>query len=204
MNDAIKQNPNQLTLRVTSASLLLKINKNDEAEKQMNYVLEHLPQNPNMLLNVSRYFDRIGKSDYAIQTLVKGEKIMNSDGLFANDLANLYLKTGQQDKMLITYLNMLKQDPSILNYITTTVQRSFREPKEYDGLLKAVFEKVQEDPQNPQLIELLSWIYIQKKDFANALRQLKALDIQTGNNVVKVSTFYVALMKVNLIPPFRI
>ncbi len=186
MNEAIRQNPNQLTLRVTNAALLIKINKTEEAETQMKYVIDHLPQNSNMLLNVSRYFDRIGKTDYSIQTLERGEKILNSDGMFANDLANLYLKAGQQDKMLITYLNMLKQDPSILNYITTTVQRSFREPKDYDSLLKAVFEKVQEDPQNPQLIELLSWIYIQKKDFANALRQLKALDIQTGNNVIKV------------------
>ena len=186
MNEAIQQNPNQLTLRITNAALLTKINKNDEAEKQYAYVLANLPQNPNMLLNVSRSFDRLGKSDYAIQVLEKGEKILNTPGMFATDLANLYLKTGQQDKMLLTYLSMLKQDPSILNYITTTVQRTFREPKEYDGLLKAVFEKVQEDPQNPQLIELLSWIYIQKKDFANALRQLKALDIQTGNNMIKV------------------
>ncbi|MFZ1846429.1 MAG: tetratricopeptide repeat protein, partial [Saprospiraceae bacterium] len=39
MNEAIQQNPNQLTLRITNAALLTKINKNDEAEKQYAYVL---------------------------------------------------------------------------------------------------------------------------------------------------------------------
>ena len=186
MSEAVQQNPKQLTLRITHAAMLQKINKNDEAEKQMKYVRDNLPQNINTLIMISRSFDRIGKSEYAIQTLEKGEQITNSNGVFANELANLYFKTGQQDKMLLTYLNMLKQDPNMMNVITTMVQRSFREPREYDGFLKVVFEKVQEEPENPQLIELLSWIYIQKKDFPNALRQLKALDIQTGSNTIKV------------------
>jgi len=188
MSDAITQNPKQPTLRISYASLLLKLNKNEEAEKQMNYVIDNLQPNPNSILMASRAFDRIGRPEMAIRTLEKGQTLIDAGNIFSYDLGQLYFKTGQQDKMLAVFVDQLIAEPAVFNSLTTTVQRNFREPKEYDEFLKVVFRKVQENPQNPQLIELLSWIYIQKKDFPNAMRQLKALDIQTGNNFPKVYT----------------
>ena len=96
------------------------------------------------------------------------------------------MKTGQQEKMLAIAIDQLIEDPAYYNSFTSTIQRSFTNDSEYDNLLKVVFQKVQQYPENAQLIELLAWIYIQKKDFVNAMRQLKALDIKLGNNYSRV------------------
>jgi len=71
------------------------------------------------------------------------------------------------------------------------VQRTFTSDTEYDDLQQAIYEKLGTDPGNAQLIQLLSWIFIQKKDFKSALRQLKALrstdDNDNGRRIVELA-----------------
>lgn len=186
VSDAIHQFPGQLQLRVPYASLLNKMDKPKEAQQQYDYILKNLPANPSIILLTSRALDKSGKSDIAINVLEKGREMLPPGSIFTYDLSQLYLKTGQQEKMLALALDQLIEDPGYYNLFTSSIQRSFVNESEYDNLLKAVFQKVQQYPENPQLIELLSWIYLQKKDYSNAMRQLKALDIKTGNNYSRI------------------
>lgn len=186
MSGAIEQNPTMLNLRVSYASLLTTLNKPKEAEAQYNYVMKNLPANPSVLLLTSRALEKAGKPEMAIQVLEKGRDLVPNANYFTYDLSQLYMKTGQQEKMLAIAVDQLIADPSYYSLFTTSIQRSFQSDAEYDNLLKAVFSRAQQYPDNSQLIELLSWIYMQKRDFANAMRQLKALDMRTGNDYTRV------------------
>ncbi len=186
MSSAIEQNPTMLNLRVSYASLLNTLNKPKEAEAQYNYVMKNIPANPTVILLTSRALEKAGKPELAIQVLEKGRDLVPNANYFTYDLSQLYLKTGQQEKMLAIAVDQLIADPSYYSLFTTSIQRSFQSDSEYDNLLKAVFNRAQQYPDNSQLIELMSWIYLQKRDFANAMRQLKALDIRTGNDYTRV------------------
>ncbi len=186
VSGAVEQFPGQLHLRVSYASLLSIMDKTSEANKQYNIILKDLPANPSIILLTARALDRTGKPELAIEVLEKGRTLIPPGAIFTYDLSQLYMKTGQQEKMLAIAIDQLIEDPAYYNSFTSTIQRSFTNDSEYDNLLKVVFQKVQQYPENAQLIELLSWIYIQKKDFINAMRQLKALDIKLGNNYSRV------------------
>ena len=56
-------------------------------------------------------------------------------------------------------------------------------PKEkYNDLQALIYDKLDKDPQNLDFLNMLQWSFLQKKDFANALRQAKAIDKIKGGN----------------------
>jgi hypothetical protein len=93
------------------------------------------------------------------------------------------MKTGQQEKMLAIAIDQLIEDPAYYNSFTSTIQRSFTNDSEYDNLLKVVFQKVQQYPENAQLIELLAWIYIQKKGLRQCDETAQSAGYQVGQQL---------------------
>ncbi len=171
----IHNDPGNTMTYVTYAAQLRNAGKTSEVQGVLDKILPNLPPNRSTII---RTFYALNKefpdSDLAEKVLLKGEKIMG-EGTFSIELANYYAATGKRDQMLIFYLDVLKKDPLQYNYITSYIQRSFTDVEEYNELQAEIYKKLQDDPGNPQLVQLLAWTFMQKKDYKSALRQFKAL-----------------------------
>ena len=194
IRDRIEEVPNNVSLYVVLGNTLERQNKYDEAEEVFNLAIENLPADIGQITKLGNNFLMLTKYDMAIETYEKGELLLKRDDLFANNLADLYRRKGDHEKMIENYLQSLNAQPKRLTQIQTIFQRYLNDD-DLDVLQGMLYEMLQEYPEADHFPEMLAWLFIQKKDFKSALRQVKALDIRYQENGQRV--FRLARMAAN-------
>jgi len=119
---------------------------------------------------------------YAIEVYQKARKIFNNNAIFSYPLADLYQKTGQLTPMFQEYINLLKVNPEESEIIENKLQDVVAGDSAYHLLSELLITEIQSSAFNPDLIDLLVWLFVQRKDFKNAFIQVKALDKRLKDN----------------------
>lgn len=172
----IKRNPKDVELYVTYGNVLERQFREEEAEKQYQQALKKLPAQIGAITKLANAFVRMTKYEYAIQTYERGKQLIGDKYSFAYNLGNLYQRKGDTPKMVENYLASLQERPSRLNNLKRLFE-NYLEEEDYLELQSQIYGFIQEYPDdNIHFIELLTWSFIQQKDYRNALRQSKALD----------------------------
>lgn len=177
----IKKSPKAVKLYVTYGNLFERQYKDDEALKQYETAIKKLPDDRFAIIKLANAFVTLTKFDLAIQTYEKGISLLNDAEIFAYNLGDLYRRKGDNPKMIEHYLNSLNSNPNRLNSLKTLFQR-YLTPEDFDELQKQLYARIQEDREAVHYPELLTWVFIQKKDYAGALRQVRALDRRMKEN----------------------
>ena len=181
----LKKRPNQVQLYVTYGNLYERQYKDEEAQKQYENAVKQLPADRFIITKLANAFSRLTKFDLAIQAYEKGTELLKDKEVFAYNLADLYRRKGDKPKMMEYYLNSLSANPSRLSSIKTLFQR-YLEEEDYKILQTQLYERIQEERDLIHFPEMLSWVFIQKKDYKNAFRQERALDRQLEENGTRV------------------
>lgn len=147
----------------------------DRANRQYEQALRQLPANRNTVVRQAVSFTNMGNFEMALKTYEKGVELLGDENMFAHNLADLYRRTGNREKMVYYYLVNLENSPQRLNNLQTIFQRFFSE-EDYEELELQLYGKIQDAPDNESFPELLAWIYINRSDFRSALVQYRALD----------------------------
>ena len=177
----IKENPTNMSLYVTLGNVLERQNKYEEADVVFRQALDNLPADLGQITRLANAFLSLAKYDQAIETFEKGQDLIGRPGLFAENLADLYRRKGDNEKMIENYLYSLQSNPQRLIAIQTTLQR-YLTKEDYLTLQTHLYTMIQENPEADYFPEMLAWVSIQQKDFKAALRQLKALDQRLAEN----------------------
>ncbi len=152
----------------------------DKAGKVYDELIDDLPNNASNVISVFNAFRAKGKNDYALKTLEKGKKMLKDTYPLQLQFAELYGATGQTQKMMESYIDLLDKYPSYINYVQNVLSRqlnfSSEDDKEYEYLKTVLLEKVQKEPDNNTYSDMLVWLFVQKKNFNAALIQVEALD----------------------------
>ena len=182
----IKKSPENVILYVTSGTVYERQVNIEEAEKQYIKAIDKLPKDRSHIIRLANAFIRLTKYDYAIATFEKGAKLLKDDLVFAYNLGDLYRRKGDHPLMISNFLNSLDANPSRLNNIKTIFQRSEFTDGNYQELKKQLYERIQEDSDATYFPELLSWVFMQQKEYSSALRQVSALDRRFRENGSRV------------------
>ncbi len=177
----LKKDPKLVQLYVTYGNLYEKQYKDAEAQAQYEKAIKKLPADRFSITRLASAFLNLTKYDLAIQTYEKGSKLLKDDNIFAYNLGDLYRRKGETDKMIGNYLNSLADNPSRLNSMKTLFQR-YLSDEDFVELQTQLYTRIQEDDETVAYPELLIWLFIQKKDYKNAFRQVKALDRRLKEN----------------------
>jgi len=160
---------------------------NQEAEKALKLydnLIEDLPEDPSRVIGLYNAFRSKGENDLALRTLEKGRKLLKDSYPLNFQFAELYGASGQQDKMMAEYLDLLDQNPGYASSIQAVLSRQIdfgkEDSKEYALLKVALLERIQKKPGETAYSEMLIWLFIQKKNFSAALTQTEALDRKLG------------------------
>jgi tetratricopeptide (TPR) repeat protein len=170
----LKKTPENVTLYVTYGGLFDRQEKTDEAKAQYQRAIEKMAPDYVSVNRLASLFMSNGKYDFATQTYEKGAKLMKDPNRFAFNLGELYRRKGEPAKMIEYYLSALIADPGKIYTIQTLLAR-YLAPSDFTELQTQLYTRIQAD-ENPDLVELLAWSFVQRKDFKSALRQYKALD----------------------------
>jgi len=122
------------------------------------------------------------KYELAIATYKRGMELLKDKNIFAYNLGDLYGRKGDKALMIENYLSSLKSSPNRINALKSIFQRKLETEEDYTELQTQLYEAIQENDQVVEYPELLTWLFVQQKDYKNAFRQVKALDIKLNEN----------------------
>lgn len=181
----IKKFPKEVSYYVSLGKLLERQNRKEEAEAQYTKAVEELPADQGSIIKLANAFVTLANYNKAIETYEKGSKLLNNKSIFSYSLADLYFRKGDTAKMIQYYLYALSLDTNLKVSLQTFFQNSFTD-KEYDELQAQLLEKIQENPDNLDYVEMLVWQYMQRKNYASALRYTKSIDKRLQGNGSKI------------------
>ncbi|MEM1320201.1 MAG: tetratricopeptide repeat protein [Bacteroidota bacterium] len=182
IKDQIKKKPKDVQLLVTYGNLFERQYKDQEAKEQYQKAIKKLGADRFAITKLANAFVNLSKYDLAVEAYEKGSKLLKDKNIFAYNLGDLYRRKGDTPKMIDNYLNSLAENPGRLSTLKSLFQRHLLSEEDYVELQTQLYERMQEDDEAEQYPELLTWVFIQKKDYRGALRQVKALDLKLSEN----------------------
>jgi tetratricopeptide (TPR) repeat protein len=164
------------------------IYKLEGIEKKKNSLYESILKNLNAdefsISSTANAFYKRDETDYAIQTLLKGRKLLSDPTAYAYTLADFYKVKGNFEELANEYFLLLTENPGELEIIEDKLQDLVVDDKSYEKLRELILIKVQASNYQIEYVNLFTWLLVQRNDFAEAFRQQKALDKRYGNNNV--------------------
>jgi tetratricopeptide (TPR) repeat protein len=170
----------------------------EKAKKAYEESLRKLEPNPQQIMELANAFITRNENEYAEKVYLKGRQLLNDPYSFGFDLAMIYERTGEFNKVLDEFINLLNQNKSYLNTIEDRLQFNLsNDPDNSKNELfrKYLLEKSQKEPDKTYYSELLWWYSVQQKDFELALIQARSLDRrlkEDGNRVFQLAKMAVS------------
>ncbi|MEM6721876.1 MAG: tetratricopeptide repeat protein [Bacteroidota bacterium] len=148
------------------------INANKYYEKAAVYTEQKISAS----YSVGRAFEKKSLLDYALR-VYKNAMAENPNYNFLNNIARIYGEKGDIEKMFSSYLDLIKDRVEQKGYAQRIISQFLRnDPNEENNTLfrKLLLKRNQEEPS---LLwnELLSWLFIQQKQYKRAFIQEKAI-----------------------------
>ena len=182
----LKKESSSLSLYVDMGFVDAQQGDQSAANKQYETAIKLLtPDQPQIALLANAFLDR-NLPDYAIQTYEKGRKVTQDDKLFCFELAQVYEKKGDVPKAISTYLDWLQTSPEQLQVVENDLQDKLDNKAFFTELQTQCYRMIQHNADDPVFSDLLVWIFVQKKDFDDAMVQVKAIDKRDHDNGGKV------------------
>lgn len=182
----IKKEPSKPTLYVQLGKLYERQNKETAASEQYKKAIDKLPSDRYIVDNLASTFNAMARYDLSLAAYEQGGKLLRNKNLFAFNLADLYRRKDNVPMMVESYLNAIKENPGYLPSVQSMLMRNASGAEEQTELQSQLYARIQDEPKVLVYPELLSWLFLQKKDYKNAFRQLKAVDRmnnEDGNRV---------------------
>lgn len=171
----IKERPKSVSWSVILGNIYELQFKPEKAEKQYNNALVNLPKERHQIIRLAQAFNKITKYDWAVKTYEQGAELLKDKNIFAYYQADLHRRMGNTQEMITAYLDAIAYQESRMTSIQTIFQRFFSE-QDYLELQNQLYQRVQSNTSVYAFNEMLAWVFIQRKDYKNALRQMIALD----------------------------
>ncbi|WDZ99370.1 tetratricopeptide repeat protein [Mucilaginibacter sp. SJ] len=158
-------------------------------------LIKSLPADQGEIAALASQFYQSANTDYAIKIFQQGRKLLKNDNMFTYELINLY--RFKRDKISLTdeYLNFLPQNPNFINQAENAFSNVYEGSADYDMLKTALLRRIQKDPQQTIYADLLTWQYLQQKEFDLALNQALALSRRQnddGNSIYDLCRTFIA------------
>lgn len=187
----IRKFPSDLTYYVDLGNIY-HLQENDKAAfEQYDEAIRLITADMPAVNKLAYKFQSAALNDYAIQCYLKARKVFNAEDsdLFLSELASLYRKKNDVQKVIDCYLTMVEYNPSVADEVEGQLQPLIESSDYSRALPSELYRRIQKKPDQQVFAEMLIWYYIQKKDFTAAFQQVKALDKRNKEEGQRVFQF---------------
>jgi tetratricopeptide (TPR) repeat protein len=157
-----------------------------KAENVFEDLIENVSSNPRDIINIQKAFSERGKNELALRILQNGRKELKNNYPLNVQFAKIYGELGETEKMIDEYLGLLDYNPNMISTLKRLMPRMIDfdspESESFDMLKNNLIKTIQQNPNESTYSELLIWALVQRKNFAAALIQSKALDKRTSKD----------------------
>ncbi|MFD0977090.1 tetratricopeptide repeat protein [Salinimicrobium gaetbulicola] len=148
----------------------------EQAEQFYNEALRAIESRPNYALSIAQTFEKYSLLNKAVSAYELGMK-GNPDAEYNIQLARLYGEQGEIEKMFSNYIEVLGNNPQLLPGVSRIYGQFITDDpgNEANVIFRTLLLKKLQEDQNILFNEMLSWLFIQQKDFKKAFLQEKAI-----------------------------
>lgn len=182
MKKAIKAAPDKVNRYVNFGMLYERQSRRDKADEQFEKAVKLLGASQTQIIKLANAFVKNKNYNYAISTYQKGTKLMKISNMFAYEMGSVYRLKGDVPKMIESFLDCLEYLPNRMTNIQAFFQRELSNTDGFAELKKQLYQRINKQADIPIYPEMLIWVFIQNREFDNALRQAKALDKRQREN----------------------
>jgi tetratricopeptide (TPR) repeat protein len=164
--------------------------KDKKAAEQYQKAIQFVNGDDMLTQQMVKRFSAVGRDIYAIQTLERARQILGNTPIYNGQLAKLYAKTGDMDKVVTTLLDGsagLYNNPDATK--TTMLEVLGTDQNKMQLVQKALIKRINAQPENNYYIDLLTWLYTQKNDWDGALLQIEAMDLRNKESGQRLIDF---------------
>ncbi|MCY1632771.1 tetratricopeptide repeat protein [Marinifilum sp. D737] len=176
----VRKNPNDNSFIISLGYVYKKWNQEEEAFKQYNKALQKLKPIKVDINSIANAFISKREYEFAAKAYQKGRELLKQPHLYHIELGNIYLYQRDFEKMLAEFLIGVSIDPSKVNTVQNRLQSALAQDidSSLDPIIRnQILNKMQTEPDNLALKELLQWYFMQKKLFKPALAQARSIDL---------------------------
>lgn len=189
----IEINPGNARYQVDLGYVYDKSGDNRKMRRHFDQLIKKIHPNPPSINDLANAFIFRNYFDHAFETYIKGRDLLGVSNPFNLQIASLYSRGGEYEKMMGEYVDLLTIDDSYVENVQGLLQDEINDDPEFvksDALRRILLERSQRNPSKTIFAEMLLWLSIQQKDFRMALRQARILDRrmdQDGQLVLEVA-----------------
>ena len=186
----LKYYPDNFVYRLDAGITYLRQGKDENAQKYFDAVIDEVKTDPYKVRIAASHFIKNELIEEAVDVYMAGRNTDSDVGQYALELANVYRRLNEKDKMIEEYLKYAEQDQSHVEYVKNVLQNVLTEEEDLLSLADKLFAYVQEYPDKQLYNELLIWVNLQQKNFYGAFIQAKAIDRRNrseGDRVMEVA-----------------
>lgn len=149
------------------------------ADRSYRDAISNLTESQGIIIRTANEFIKRSKLDFALETYLAGKKILKGRYPFSYEIASLYGSMGNTKGMISEYLELIDFNAAYLQTVQNAFARSIdfeNNPEQVDLLRTELLLRIQKDASSTIYSELLTWLFLQQRDFNSAFIQLRALD----------------------------
>lgn len=187
IENQFKKFPNQYYLWVEQGYLFQLQQQQEKANELYKKALDSIEKEPNLGYLIGRNFQDNHLLDFALEAYRK-TMALNPKANYNYQIAAIYGEKGEVGNMFNTYLDMIEANSNYMVTAKGAIARYVNDDSESEyntTLRKLLLKRLQNNPQN-SWNELLSWLFMQQKEFDKALIQEKALFKRNADNLNEI------------------
>jgi len=179
----VKAYPNVPRYKVDLGFIYERSGDHAKAEKTYQECLKNLQAKETAINELNNAFMARGKYEYAIETILKGRKLLNNEEYMSKNLISIYKVLHHNDRILDEIISLVKTDNEKYQQdVQTAIQDLLLDDdddQQYMSIRTALQKFSQKNPNNILCIKELYWISQLHKDYGEALVLAKSLDKRT-------------------------
>ncbi|KAB1068031.1 tetratricopeptide repeat protein [Tamlana haliotis] len=159
----------------------------EAAEDYYQKALDALEARPTHVYAIARAFQAHSLLNKAATAYEKA-MVLNPNFNFSVQLAQIYGEQGQIEKMFTSYINYAESNSSVLSDVKRAISDFISEDKTNENNIlfrKILLKKMQQDPKT-LWNSILSWLFIQQKEYNKAFIQEKAIYNREQRNLYTI------------------
>ena len=173
----MRRNRGSLHFHADLAYIYNEQGETEKADKILKEALDDLSSNKHQVFKLANALVRRKEYDYAVKVYEQAEKIFNRS--FNREMANIYSVQRKYPEMINKYMDWIEEDPK--NRSTVESRLQFFVDRDHDNsfykiMREELLKRIQKRNAAIANNQMLFWLYMQKKDFRQALIQAKAID----------------------------
>ena len=181
--------PNRAYYELLMGQLAAQQGDTVQANAQYNAALQTSKSTTVKLERLATAFSEAGENRWAVRALETAREVGKQPTAYSEELMTLYRAAGQTEKAIDEII--LTSKKSGKKETVLAALQGFINTKDEPLVEKALYSKIQQEPNELAYNELLIWYFVQKQKFSRALLQEKATDKRlklNGSRVYELGT----------------